>query len=302
MKTKNLRIGFYQPQIESEPATTFSTILNRFESDIPADHRRTWERRNDEPVRLQHVERTHSLWIGDMMRIRMHEDLRKGRRDGTVQAIDFDPDEGIGENTAFLYCPEANVLTIQEYRGGVSLGMFANYFRVFGEVQSISFQPLIKPDAILRVEELPTIRAFEIHLAGVDAAIYRSRNAAARSVLDMMASFDAPKAKITLETGVRRGRPDQPSLINVVQAIREYLPRGREPQPEVEKLVVSGLTDGDLRTEAVINLLEDRLVETIEVTLQDGERVTDAKRFHAVLTAWDMHQESILRVYRAARV
>ncbi len=180
------------------------------------------------------------------------------------------------------------------------MNMFANYFRAFGEVEELSFRPLIKPDAILRVEGLSTIRSFELQLANVDPRTHRGRNAAARSVLDMMSVFDAPKARITLETGVRRGQPDQPTLVNVLQAVRAYLSNAvQERGPEVEKLVVSGFGDNDLKTEAVINLLEDRLVEFAPVTLNEGGRITDAKRFNAVLTAWNIHKDSIQRVYRS---
>src|SRR5690349_7515914 len=110
MPTKNLRIGFYGVTVTNTPPVSFEQILRRFENDIPEDETRTLDASPDQPVRLHWVRRSQNLWSGEMLRIRLHEELNRASRRGRVRPIHFDEDEGLGENTAFLYHPATRTI------------------------------------------------------------------------------------------------------------------------------------------------------------------------------------------------
>lgn len=298
LKTIYLRIGFYQPAIVNHPPKTFDQILTEFNA-LPDDETRTTDVRH-EPIRVQKATKVQGLWRCDMMRLRMHEDLRRGRRDGKVEPIQFEDDEGLGENTAFAYHVPSNTVIVQEFRGGVSLGMFTRYFKVLGGVSRFELNSLLRPDAIERLARMPEHYSLEVHLADVkDAHAYRDRNLSARKIFEMISEFRAPKAKITIEIGRGRGRSGLPeTLANIGRAVRGLLPNGPADPGEVKKLVVIGRTDdANVEAEDFINLLEDRLVEFVPIELEEGKRITDADRINAVITAWNIHRESIERYY-----
>jgi hypothetical protein len=232
-----------------------------------------------------------------MMRLRMHEDLRKGSRNGGREPIVFGPDEGLGEDTAFIYHPATNTVVIHEQRGAVSVGMFATYFKTFGNVNAVEMQPLLKPHVMERVQRMSRIRTFEVQLGAVqDGRVYRDRDASARTLFEAAAHFGAPKAYIKLEIPKRRRRNDAdlPTLRHVVDAARDLFSHAESDS--IQKLVIGGEEGGE-QVEAVVNLLEDRLVEFVPLDLRPGERITDATRFSAVTTAWNTHHEAIERVY-----
>ena len=126
MPIKNLKVGFYGVSVANDPPMRFEEILARFENQIPKDEARTIEQSTDEPVRLQSVTRGSEYWHGEMTKIRLHEELTKATTDGRKEKIRFDDNEGLGEDTAFLYHPETRTLVVHEARGGVPLSAFAS--------------------------------------------------------------------------------------------------------------------------------------------------------------------------------
>jgi len=301
VKTKFLRIGFYKVTVEHDVPIRFDEILQRFQDDIPADVRRTLEPR-DSPLRLQWIRQVRGVWAGEMLRIRMHEDLRKASKNGNEEPIQFAPDEGLGENTAFLFHAATRTLAIHEQRGAVPVSALPHYFKTFGEVRDITFEPMIKPQAMERVRRMPSIYSFDIHLAGIDRADHLdTAGRSAGAVLDMLQVFRAPKASIHIEMPKRRGRhEDRGTLRNVRDAVSGFLRLNRNDQNAVTKLIVIGADPDGQREEAAIDLLEDRLVELVPVPLNEGERLTEAHRHDAVRTAWNTHQQGIEQFYGPA--
>ena len=301
LKNKALRVGFYRVTVNHDPPRRFEEILRRFTDQIPDDEHRAWEAK-DEPVRLQQLTPHANYWLGDIMRIRVHDQINRGRRDGRVRPIDFEMGEGPCENTAFLFHPGTRTLAVHEQRGAVPLSALRQYFKVFGEVNAIEMLPLIKLEAIQRAERMHGVRILEVHLAGIEAGRHLGgRNQSAAAIFNLINHFAAPKALIKVEVPRPRGRHEEPrSLRNVVSAIHGLLPGGVEME-EVKKIVVVGRdAQGDVE-EAVIDLLDDRLTENILVTLNENERITDERRINAVVTAWNTHRDYIQTITAADR-
>ncbi|WP_442940553.1 DUF6731 family protein [Nostoc sp.] len=66
--------------------------------------------------------------------------------------IQLAQNEGIGEQSAFIYHPATSILALQSNRNGVSPGDFAKYFEIFaGTNASISFDPVIQMSVLQRL-------------------------------------------------------------------------------------------------------------------------------------------------------
>jgi hypothetical protein len=301
LNERTLRIGFYEVTVQNDPPVTFDEILQRFATTVPDDERRTLEP-GDSPIRLQWVRLNQTTWAGELLRIRLHEDLTKARTNGRQERIEFGPDEGLGEETAFLFHPGTRTLVVHEQRGAVPVSAIPKYFKTFGEVRGVTITPRLKPEALERVARMTAIHAFEVQFGGIGTGTpLRDAGLSAGALLNVLDAFRAPKAWIRVEVPKPRGRhQDRGSLRNVVDAARGLLGLQRA-EGLVEKLIVVGADpDGGLE-ESVINLLEDRLIELVPVQLNGDERIAEQHRHNAVRTAWNTHREAIERVYGAER-
>ncbi len=54
-------------------------------------------------------------------------------------------------------------------------------------------------------------------------------------------------------------------------------------------MIVIG-SEGDDEERTLIDLLQDRLSESVIVDVKDGERITSGQRFKALNTAWERNQ------------
>jgi hypothetical protein len=291
-----LRIGFYQIQVNSRLDVTFEDLLTAGRT-LPDDERRTLDR-PDGPIRLQFArESIGGLWSCELIRIRLGEDVKKANKRGRLTPIDFDEDEGLGEETAFVYDPQLRIAAYHEHRGGVTIGNAARYFKSVssGKVRSIDFKPVIRPAALERIANIGQVKEFIIHLAGPShGRPLRNLGRSALSLFQTKEQFQAPKAKFHFTLGRQQG-----VLENVKEAVAQLWSSDEELRDEIDKLVVVGDDEDGTDREAVINLLEDRLVVSLPVELRGG-RLTDASRRAAVLQAWTDEQEGLAAIYGQA--
>ncbi len=226
-----------------------------------------------------------------MIRIRLGEEPKRANLRGKVEPITFDEDEGLGEETAFVYDPELQMVAYHEHRGGVSLTNTARYFKAVGKVRSIDIKPVLRPDVIERVDRMGTVREFIVHLAGMhDGHRLRGFGRPALSLFEAKDAFQAPKAKFHMSVG-REG-----SLQHVREAIAEFMQADDATKEQVKKLVVIGSeAEGDDHQE-VIDLIQDRLVVPMEVDLRGG-RLSDTRRRGAVYDAWLAQRDGLRAAY-----
>src|SRR5258707_7859842 len=152
---KTVKIDFFKVVMPEDAGMTFEALLNRIGQIPLQDEARTQEISGD-PVRLQELHHQQGGHIeGDMVRTRMDTLPRKSNIEtGELALLDLDEDEGLGEETAFLYDPATHCLTIQRNRYGVSASAFATYCTEIGAFESaITLEPIISGDAIARLQE-----------------------------------------------------------------------------------------------------------------------------------------------------
>lgn len=288
---KFLNIDFYRVKVEDKQDRTFLQLLEELNA-LPDDESRA-QNRTDDAVRLQTAKKGTNAWRGDMLRIRMNEAPVKAKRSGETKPIDFDEDEGLGEETAFLFNVPTNILVIQRNRIGVSASALAKYFKVLGKAKSIIFEAILKENALKRIASMQSIRTFEVHFAGVqNGQSLRGKGHSAKAIYSMLDEFQAPNATIKLSVGRKRG-----TLQNVTNFVSELFGnQADERPPDVTRVVVIG-SEGDDEERTLIDLLQDRLSEAVIVEIKDGARITSAQRFKALNTAWERNQNYLETTY-----
>src|SRR5689334_15129245 len=146
----NIKVGFFQVVVTNpENAISFDQILTTLHA-VPNDRQRTMFAA-DEPVRLRLLRRSGPRWLGDLAKIRLHEEIEKSTVDGREGTIPFEEDEGTMEKTAFLYDPATRIAAIQQTAGSVSASSCGRYFRTLGAVQRIELRPVLKSEALERI-------------------------------------------------------------------------------------------------------------------------------------------------------
>ena len=250
----------------------------------------------DEPVRLRHLQRVAGRWLGDLVRIRLNEQIDKSDTAGREEELVFQENEGPCEKTAFFFDPHTGVLAIQQGGGGVSASSCSRYFRTLGHVQKIELEAIIKLEALQRILAMGQVRKFKIQLAGIDSArpLRADTHTSARSMMSMLRSLRAPTASITV--GVDRETPTLERIANLVQDALHWNESGIA---DVKKLLVIGAEGENGPDEIVaIDLLQDRIVESISLDVPEGERIGNDARFNAVRTAWNRNREHLEERFR----
>ena len=98
---RKLKMDFLKVVLPDEFPRSFESVLNAVNVSPKDDARNAI--RNDCPFRLQEARQTGDYWKGEMIRIRMDQLPIKAKLSGDISSIDLEDDEGIGEETAFLY-------------------------------------------------------------------------------------------------------------------------------------------------------------------------------------------------------
>jgi hypothetical protein len=120
----------------------------------------------DAVIRLHKLHVDGKLVEGDMVRLRMNALPAKCNLDGQLEDIDFDDEEGVAEQTAFLFDPRTKVLLLQRNKIGVGGNTFARYFAEKGRVpEVITLLPIIKPKTMQRLAKFQQVRKLRIAIA-----------------------------------------------------------------------------------------------------------------------------------------
>jgi hypothetical protein len=290
-----LNVDFYRVRVEDKQDRTFLNLLETIH-DLPDDAGRA-QHRSEDAIRLQSMKKGNTSWRGDMLRIRMNEAPVKAKLSGETSAIDLEEDEGLGEETAFLFHAPTNILLIQRNRSGVSASALAKYIKVLGKTNSITFDCILKEDALTRIAKMQNIKTFEIQFAGVqNGQNLRGKGLSAKAMYSMLDRFQAPNATIRLSTGKKQG-----TLHNVLDAVSDLFGNQADAEPkDIKRIFVVG-SEGDEEERTMIDLLQDRLTELVVVEMNDGERITAAQRTKALNTAWERNQTYLQKTYGEAQ-
>ncbi|MDE0144547.1 MAG: hypothetical protein OXI53_10480 [Nitrospira sp.] len=287
--TRKLKVDFFKVVLPDDFPNPFESILNAVNIS-PNDHTRN-AIRNAYPFRLQKASQTGDSWTGEMIRIRMDQLPLKVKLSGDVSSIDLEDDEGIGEETAFLYHFPTKVLGIQRNRYGVSAGVFAWYFEEKGSVESIELQPILQKDGLQRLADMKVVRKMSLNIAGVEnMTTFKGSGQGVESMLGLMNQFESPNLALTVSMGKQRG-----SLKWVKDFAQSFVQFNQQGESAIHKFEISGKTeDGE---KSVIDLIEYRMVEEIEVELKSGRTLSSSEREYAVQEAFSSRKQELLEMF-----
>lgn len=240
------------------------------------------------PFRAQELEKSNRYWRGDMIRIRMNDIPRIIALDGEEDEVLLDDDEGIGEDTAFLYDTRTQVLAIQRNSRGVSAAKWAQYFEHFS-ADDIAIVPEVVPssetiNAI--VNKFHGVRKLHVRVAGnVNGLLSIAASNSTANQIGQLAD-SSPVIELTMSMGRERG--SLPIRL-ARQAMKQmYTMAGRvmgEQTTEIERIDVTGKFDeGD---GVALNLLDYVVREEVEVEVDTkARRMLYESRQSGVDEAW----------------
>lgn len=289
-----LKIDFYQVVMPGVANVTFEQIIAQIISLTPEEMRNAQVKGHY--IRLQEADNFYNYWEGDLIRIRMDEMPLKASLAGVVEPFILADNEGVGEETAFLYHPQTRILAIQYNRYGVSASQLARYFHEkSGILGDIALFPVIQEDAIERLARMRGIRRFEIRVAGQqNARIFRELGYGVGAVSNLINEFQAPSVSITFSMGHhRRGSLYRDAIQGTINGLLTISGNDRS---QVEKIQISGRgEDGD--EVRVIDLLRDRMSERVDINLDGYRRLSSAGRRAAVREAWERRSAELMRMF-----
>lgn len=279
---KKITIDFYKIVIADD--RKFSDIIKEIATlDSPDDKNLTLQ--NDDVILLQKHKAVSNFVVGNMIRIRMHELPVRARIDGIVEDFDLSSDEGVGEQTAFLFDPKFNVILLQRSRSGVSSGNFTHYFYTRSDLKTLQLEPVLEPDVLKRIEKLAEVRRFEFKVASVNNMSFFGAHATDLSIKafdKLMTDYKSPTIEMVLSVGRKRNVSlDTNSVLGTIKNLFRLTPKTRGGP--LHKLSVTGVTDNEEID--IINVLKAQMSEEIIVDAVGTRNIRFENRVRALLAA-----------------
>ena len=293
---KTINVDFYSVTMSNDEDPSFENVVRSIH-ETPNDESRNFDIRGV-PVRLNDVndQRRHSGITAEMVRIRMDDLPARASLSGNIAPFDLNDDEGVGEETAFFYHVPHRILVIQRNRSGVSAAQVAYYFACKAAINGyIHIDPILKQDTMVRFDSVEVVRKFEVSVARQqNTAALRYAGAGIGACVDMIEQLGAPHVNITLSMGHSRG-----SLFKepVKELVRRVLRISGENPDAVKKLRISGKDENEVDV-PMLDLLEDRMTESVLVTQDENRRLTYAARRSAVLHAWSRRKDELMEMFQ----
>lgn len=302
--SKKIIVDFYRIEL-ANVQTKFEQLLQKIIA-LPRKERTVDVRLT--PINLYDASQDGDFWHGEITRIRMIDPPVKASRDGEVEDIPLDEDEGIGEKTAFLYHCSTRVLLLQTTHSGVSISTFLQYFQTICQNTRISADPILQPQAMKKLGQMHDIQKFEVRVAGLDnpGKLFQEDDLAIGTFQKIADDFCAPMMNITLSVGNKKDR--SLSIDNVVRIAKNLVIKSSEQlekpggkQQKVNTIRITGSTmdseENEATTKLFVDLLRDRMRERVDVRIQGRGNISYSIRIQALETAWQRREKEILALF-----
>jgi hypothetical protein len=289
---KIINIDFYRVSVLNDQTLRFNDLIEDV-SALPVDNQRNLFVK-DVPIRLQICDQRPDGITADMVRIRMNALPAKASLGGVIAPFDLNDDEGIGEETAFYYNIPRRIAVIQRNKFGVSAPQIAHYFTVKTGLGTLVFDPIFETETMIKYATMQNVRKFEVAIAGKqNPQIFNTLEAGLSSTVDMIQTLQAPSVDITVSMGHERGSLATRAVKAVADAL---LVIANDSPDQVKKIKITG-SSTDEEQSALLNLLEDRMVETVDVPEDTNRRLSYLSRISAVRQAWQRRRDELSNMF-----
>lgn len=192
---------------------------------------------NGGEARLERVLPLGHQVAGDLVRIRMKDIPAKIRRAGGTTDINLDPDQGIGEETAFVYDSKLNTLALQSNRSGVSAPALSAYFtRLNSSNAEVWLDPVVDLSGLQDLRELASATTLEVAVTADSEIESLEPPATLGAMIEASNELEAPKLQLTVTVG-HGWRSQSLNLQKLREWARFLLREGKE---SVTNLRISG--------------------------------------------------------------
>ena len=255
--------------------------------------------RHDTVHYLRDLTKRDDLVYGLVVKIRMRDVPVLARLDGYVGDLPLRPDEGVGEETSFLYSARHNILAMQRNGHGTRASTFLAYLEYITRVEPLELQAVLGEDAMRTLRRMTVIRRFEVRLANRESPEdLRGRGLSIDRMIDLLSHFAAARIDVSLGmTGEPRFKTM--NIGNVLDAALSLLRLRSEDDRRVTRLRVLGKSEENEPLE-VLDLIENRMREEVPVE-RDGRRITPAVCRDALTKAFMARRDELDRMFSAAR-
>lgn len=291
---KRINVEFYQLIMPDGCGVLFEQVFDRISSfDLPARQHRS----RGVPIRIETTSASAATREGDILKIRMENLPQKVPLNAPAGPLDLSDNEGLGEETAFLYDCALKVLVIQRNQFGVLPSAFARYFSEKHDLEGvIELKLILQEDAMKRLAGMREYRKFIVRIAAPgNAQIFQDIGLSPTSMLELM--DEAPRAAVSVDLSMGRisGSLSADGVRRLATELYQKI-ASRVRKDESYKIKVIG-QDVDQESR-VIDLLCDRMVETCKIeTTGRSIHYTDRKR--AVREAWKSRRTELTRILRS---
>ena len=216
--------------------------------------------------------------------LRMNNLPVKASKDAGVRAIGLKSDEGIGEETAFLYSPKHRVMLLQQNRVGTSYVKAADYFNWFGAgINIVGFSVMMKLDAIERLKKAKSFKSLSVSFSPVNCEKELANSGVAvKHAVDMVNGLGGERLSFTISLMPRKkGTLDKVGIKSVIRKLHDFCSGGKH---DVTKLQ---LRAEDEDGASFIDFIRDRLVCTQEVAEDEERRLSYKTRINILRNAWN---------------
>ncbi|MUG92821.1 hypothetical protein F7734_10315 [Scytonema sp. UIC 10036] len=290
--SKNLTIDFYKVTVSEESNLSFNDILQKI---ITISIAQRSQEVRFQPVFLYEAKYGwEHTWEGEIVRLRMDNIPVKGNLAGTIEDFKLADDEGIGEQSAFIYHPATRILALQSNKHGVSPGNFAKYFELMiGSNTSIYLDPVLQLDAMQRFNKMNSVSKFHINIAALgNMSIFESSGL--EEFANLTKVFQAPA--INMELKVSRQKQSSLSVAKVRNAAESLLRISHQNSSQVKTVRISGSSDDN--EHIFIDLLKDKMREYIKIQSSSKKRnIPYPERQIALRDAWKKRESEIFQMH-----
>lgn len=241
------------------------------------------------PHRLETIDRRmesgDTFYEGEFVKVRMDKLPVKASRTAGVSGIGLSEDEGIGEETAFLYSKTHDVLILQRNRLGTTSGRVADYFNHFGkEVSSfIELSVMMNDDALKRLEAAKSLKSLSVSIHKVkDHSTESLRGGPVEGAEDAMNDLGGDRVTLTVSLKPRRDG----SLIRdkITRAVTSLLRMREDDVQSVPKIQVKAEDEDGT---SVIDFIRERLFCADTIPNDKDRHLSYTARRSFLRAAWN---------------
>lgn len=303
MVKKYITVEYYSVAVKRSPGLPtipFETLLSAVDK-LPNGEPRNFVFQSSSPVRLEEYDEDEEFCSGNIVRIRMDGFPQKiNIHRGGMEGLGLNEDDGLGEETAFLFHKPTQTLLLQYNRFGVTATQFETYFpAVLNKRALVNLTTIITNEAYQSFEKKHfRSKKLEIAVAPLrNSTLFEdSGDSTAKAIKRQAELLGAPQLNLIVSVGHehKRGlnRENLSHFINTLLSIRSA------DQDSVSVLRILGANDIDedlhSKRNVLIDFITDRLFDRQECILT--ERVfAYNNRKEALYNSWMANEEHILR-------